>query len=76
MRKHLKRFIILLFLSSIVNQLNVQGCVAIRHFSCSVGNNLDSNLLDSGDFQAGMNNRYFKSFRHFRGTEEEPDRIS
>ena len=53
-----------------------QGCVAIRHFSCSVGNNLDSNLLQPGDFQLGMNYRYFKSFRHFRGTEEEPDRVS
>lgn len=24
----------------------------------------------------GMNYRYFKSFRHFKGTEEEPDRVS
>ncbi|TDN83828.1 hypothetical protein DET49_12027 [Salegentibacter sp. 24] len=56
--------------------IKAQGCVAIRHFSCSVGNELESNLLGRGDFQLGMNYRYFKSFRHFKGTQEEPDRVS
>jgi hypothetical protein len=41
-----------------------------------VGNSLENNLLNSGDIQLGMNYRYFKSFRHFRGTEEEPDRVA
>lgn len=58
------------------NTLMAQGCVAIRHFSCSMGNELQSNLLGQGDFQVGMNYRYFKSFRHFKGTEEEPDRVA
>jgi hypothetical protein len=53
-----------------------QGCVAIRHFSSCVGNSLENNLLGPGDVQAGMNYRYFRSFRHFRGTEEEPDRVA
>lgn len=53
-----------------------QGCVAIRHFSSCSGNNLqNSNLLD-GAWRIGMNYRYFKSFRHFRGKHEEPDRIA
>ncbi|SKB67510.1 hypothetical protein SAMN05660903_01961 [Salegentibacter salinarum] len=56
--------------------MKAQGCVAIRHFSSSIGNELESNLLGKGDFQVGMNYRYFKSFRHFKGTEEEPDRVS
>ena len=56
--------------------MSSQGCVAIRHFSCSMGNELENNLLAEGDFQLGMNYRYFKSFRHFKGTEEEPDRVS
>ncbi|WP_417361153.1 hypothetical protein [Galbibacter sp.] len=68
-------YIILLFLLSI-NYINAQGCVAIRHFSCSSGNNLESNLLGKGSFQLGMKYRYFKSFRHFRGTEQEKDRVS
>ncbi|SFZ89942.1 hypothetical protein SAMN05428642_101650 [Flaviramulus basaltis] len=76
MRIHLIRVAILILFCLTTNSMLAQGCVAIRHFSCSVGNNLDSNLLQPGDFQLGMNYRYFKSFRHFRGTEEEPDRVS
>lgn len=57
-------------------ELSAQGCVAIRHFSSCVGNSLERNLLGKGDIQAGMNYRYFKSFRHFRGREEEPDRVA
>ncbi len=56
--------------------VQAQGCVAIRHFSSCVGNTLESNLLGPGDIQIGSNYRYFKSFRHFRGTEEEPDRVA
>jgi hypothetical protein len=57
-------------------EISAQGCVAIRHFSSCVGNSLENNLLNAGDLQFGINYRYFKSFRHFRGTEEEPDRVS
>lgn len=59
-----------------INGLYAQGCVAIRHFSSCSGNHLESNLLGDGDWQIGMNYRYFKSFRHFRGTHEEPDRVT
>ena len=57
-------------------KVSAQGCVAIRHFSSCVGNSLENNVLNQGDLQLGLNYRYFKSFRHFRGTEEEPDRIT
>lgn len=53
-----------------------QGCVAIRHFSSCNSNNFHSQFLAGGDWQLGMNYRYFKSFRHFRGTHEEPDRVA
>ena len=66
----------MLFASLSTLQLRGQGCVAIRHFSSCGGNNLSSNLLSAGEWQIGMNYRYFKSFRHFRGTHEEPDRVS
>jgi len=59
-----------------IQSTQAQGCVAIRHFSSCVGNTLESNLLGTGDIQIGTNYRYFKSFRHFRGTEEEPDRVA
>ena len=32
--------------------------------------------MHSGDIQIGMNYRYFRSFRHVRGLEEEPDRVA
>lgn len=52
-----------------------QGCVAVRHFGvCSA--DMTHNTFGKGDIQAGLNYRYFKSFRHFRGTQEEPDRVS
>ncbi len=57
-------------------KMNAQGCVAIRHFSSCVGNSLENNLLNTGDVQAGINYRYFESFRHYRGTEEEADRVA
>lgn len=53
-----------------------QGCVAIRSFS-GINNTLgQSGTFDKGTFNASLNYRYFKSFRHFRGSEEEPDRIA
>jgi len=71
-----KNLIIFLLLFGSEFAIHAQGCVAIKHFSCSVGNSLENNLLSKGSFQVGMNYRYFKSFRHFRGTEEEPDRVA
>lgn len=67
--------IFVLFLLMTLN-MTAQGCVAIRHFSSCVGSSLERNLLGKGDIQAGVNYRYFKSFRHFRGTEEEQDRVA
>lgn len=74
--KNIYIFIIGLLCLAFTFDLSAQGCVAIRHFSSCGGNNLESNLLAKGDWQFGMNYRYFKSFRHFRGTHEEPDRIA
>lgn len=62
--------ILLLFASS--GTLNAQGCIAIRNMSsCSA-------MVDtiSSGFQFSMNYRYFRSFRHFRGTEEETRRVT
>ena len=49
-----------------------QGCVAVRNMaSCSVG--YDSTQKNTWQFSA--NYRYFRSFRHFRGKEEEEERV-
>lgn len=56
--------------------LQAQGCVAIRHFSTCNGNSQSGAILQKGELQIGANYRYFESFRHFRGSEEEHDRIT
>lgn len=73
-----KKLVLFLILFSVLSyyQATAQGCVAIRHFSSCVGSSLENNLLGTGDLQVGVNYRYFRSFRHFRGTEEEPDRLA
>ena len=49
-----------------------QGCVAIR----SNGNTCTmSSAHDSSKWVLNINNRYFKSFRHFVGTEEQKQRL-
>jgi hypothetical protein len=49
--------------------------VAIRGFtSCSPSAYTNSNLIGKG-WQLSTNYRYFESFRHFRGTHEEAERL-
>lgn len=54
-----------------------QGCVAIRQFSSCGAELLSSGLVDlaPGGWQVGANYRYFRSFRHFRGDVEQPQRV-
>lgn len=69
----------LFFLAVIIftsSTLNGQGCVAIRQYAACGGSNPATALLSPGQWQGNMNYRYFKSFRHFRGTHEEPDRVA
>jgi hypothetical protein len=55
--------------------VHAQGCVAIRHFSCG-GTSLQAAAMVPGDLTIGTSYRYFRSFRHFRGTHEEVDRVA
>lgn len=58
--------------------VSAQGCVAIRSMSCS-GNissgSTSTGQVGGGDILVSAGYRYFKSFRHFRGAEEEPERV-
>jgi hypothetical protein len=69
-----KLSVIIITLVLIKNEIHAQGCVAIR----STGGFC---TLQSGDHHeispwvVGINNRYFKSFRHFIGTEEQEQRV-
>ncbi len=51
-----------------------QGCVAIRQMGGVNTNASNSYNLSNGEFQVGTNYRYFHSWRHFVGNEEQPQR--
>ncbi|HEX9513663.1 MAG TPA: hypothetical protein VF939_24395 [Puia sp.] len=73
MRKRLL-FIIVLFPIAFTGKIYGQGCVAIRSTGgfCTAGNNAHIDTTSKWQFSA--NNRYFKSFRHFVGTDEQKQR--
>ena len=71
------RLLLLSFVFIIVANYNAaaQGCVAVRQMggiTALCGPN--SYNLNKGDIQVGANYRYFHSWRHFVGTEEQPQR--
>ncbi len=68
----MKKIFFILLLSFSYQFSNAQGCVAVRQMGgvtamCSS----NSYNLTKGDFQIGANYRYFHSWRHFVGTEEQ-----
>ena len=65
----------LLLFSPFFHELQAQGCVAIRGMSGCGGSMGGSINLTQGEFMALTGARYFKSFRHFRGHEQETNRI-
>ena len=70
----MKKFIFILsFFVFNHSQINAQGCVAIRGTGgmCMLGNSQE----DTTKWQLSMNNRYFNSYKHFVGTEEQKQRV-
>jgi len=65
-------FFALLFIG--IQHAGAQGCVAVRQMGGLSLCSLNSYNLEKGNFQAGVGYRYFHSFRHFVGTEEQPER--
>lgn len=57
---------------------NAQGCVAIRSNggTCTMMGHDEASAHKSDFWTFAMNNRYFKSFRHFVGTEEQKQRVA
>ncbi|KYP15675.1 hypothetical protein [Flavihumibacter sp. CACIAM 22H1] len=54
-------------------QARSQGCVAIRGGGSSC--NVSGQQIEAGSWQFNMGYRYFKSFRHFKGREEQKERL-
>ncbi|WP_266367425.1 hypothetical protein [Tellurirhabdus rosea] len=87
--KTLYRFsLVLLCLTTIsYHRVSAQGCVAVRHMSCtsplealSVGpsaGTASTNFFKqrSGHWQVNVGYRYFRSFRHFKGDVEQKERL-
>ncbi|WP_264565602.1 hypothetical protein [Flavobacterium sp. N3904] len=55
-------------------KINAQGCVAVRQMGGLNMTLTNSYNLNKGDFQVGANYRYFHSWRHFVGKEEQLQR--
>jgi len=75
MKSNFYKIIFFLVASMFAHKSMGQGCVAVR----SMGGNIMCNggtsyNLPKGEFTIGANYRYFHSFRHFVGTEEQPQR--
>jgi hypothetical protein len=69
-------YFILLFMTLLgIQNTQSQGCVAIRSFSGCGSTSGTGVFLNKGDFLIGTNFRYFKSYKHFRGTHEETERV-
>jgi len=58
------------------NQIQAQGCVAIKSNGgyCSMSNHGDSLHGGKKEWTLNINHRYFRSYKHFVGTEEQKQR--
>jgi hypothetical protein len=54
-----------------------QGCVAIRSNggTCTMTDHNEEGHTNAKSWMFGINTRYFKSYKHFIGTEEQPGRV-
>lgn len=71
----IRSFLVASFLVLSVSNAKAQGCVAVRGFGgCGVAGGSGLALAPK-QWQVGANYRYFESFRHFKGDEEQYDRL-
>lgn len=70
MKRKFYIIIVLLLIASTSTDLRAQGCVAVRNMAtCS------TDSVSKGSLQFSLNYRYFRSYKHFRGKEEEENRV-
>jgi hypothetical protein len=65
-----------LIVSLCYHKTNAQGCVAVRQMGGVNPLSSSGYTLSKGEFQIGAGYRYFHSWRHFVGTEEQHERQS
>ncbi|MEP7196317.1 MAG: hypothetical protein ABI851_07330 [Saprospiraceae bacterium] len=67
-------FTLLTVFSFLITDSNAQGCVAVKAMGGLSMCGENSYNLDAKTLQAGVNYRYFHSWRHYVGKEEQPQR--
>ena len=71
----MKKLFILFLIGLIPSLGKGQGCIAVRHRSCAVGSGPNSNtLMSPGQWQVSLGMRSLHSYKHFVGTEYQPQR--
>lgn len=79
----MKKFLLLFFLCAfIINQQGFsQGCVAIKNMPCTALPGFENNATASNSvahspkWELSLNYRYFRSYKHFVGSEEQKQRV-
>ena len=71
---YLNAFLLILGSGFLHQTVSAQGCVAVRQMGGLNMCSSSSYNINKGDFQIGTNYRYFHSWRHYVGTEEQPQR--
>jgi len=74
MKKSLLTALSFLLLVAVSYKSNAQGCVAIRSTG-GMGIHEADSAGSKGSWELGINNRYYKSYKHFVGTDEQKQRI-
>ncbi|MGN6399276.1 MAG: hypothetical protein ACTHMD_02410 [Flavisolibacter sp.] len=71
----MKKILFIAIIVLLVQQGKAQGCVAIRSNggTCTMMGSHDDH--DANGWTLGINNRYFKSYKHFVGTDEQKQRV-
>src|SRR5512138_2638082 len=67
-------FLVAVVVAASISSSYGQGCVAVRQMGGNIMSSPNSYVLPKGHFQIGTNYRYFHSWRHFVGKEEQPQR--
>jgi len=69
--------LLIVFLLNIiaVNKINAQGCVAIRSTGATCSLHMPDSISSESKWQLGINYRYYKSYKHFVGKEEQKLRV-
>jgi hypothetical protein len=65
----------ILSLSYINNKLYSQGCVAIRSTGATCSMHEPDSVSTTSKWQFGINYRFYKSYKHFVGKEEQKERV-